>query len=697
MPRVTDPLYTLPNFSHRERRATLLAALVFLGVDTLLAFEAASQYLAHRWGHHAALGPAWSRAAAYPVPALLAGAGTVAAALLAASLIPPLRRRALAWVPAVGALVLAATAPLYPPWAVLVWTARYDQVSEALPALDAARNVLAAALVLFMLPALVYVRARLRANRPVGDTHGSSRWATPAEVRATGLLAVRPGVVVGAYRVGRTRQHLVSSGEDHCLLYAPSGSGKTACLVIPTLLSWPHSAVVLDIKGELFHYTAGYRREHLGNLVLRFDPACVDGSAARYNPLAAIPRGDGDVRATQVLADMLVDPDGKLAERTFWTDSAQALHTALILHTLWVGRDKSLAGCLDLLASPARPFHETCKLMLRAVHDPALTAGWVDPSTGLLTATHPVVSAAARALLDMDERVRSSVVASTRVHLELWRDPVVAGNTAAADFAVRDLVQHERPVTLYLTVSPADLSRLRGLLRIVLQQLCTGLTERMDFDAATNRPRVHHPLLFVLDEFTSLGKMEFFARNLAYLRGYGIRVFLSFQALAQLIALYGRYQAITANCNVQAAFHVNDVETSELLSKSLGTTTVSFEREQRAGKALGLHMPRASVAPTESARPLRTPDELRRLPAGEAIVLVAGHPPVLAERWPYFRDPELARRAAVPPPPLSDRIPTRTAWDEPPRAATPGGGEPPPVAPLSRRELDELLATATPE
>jgi len=107
--------------------------------------------------------------------------------------------------------------------------------------------------------------------------------------------------------------------------------------------------------------------------------------------------------------------------------------------------------------------------------------------------------------------------------LDLYRDPILAQNTAVSDFALEDLVSHERPVSLYLTVPPSDLSRTRPLVRLLLNQACRRLTERMDFSAGRGRGAGKHPLLLKLDEFAALGKLQFFQESLAYLAGHDIR------------------------------------------------------------------------------------------------------------------------------------------------------------------------------
>jgi len=180
---------------------------------------------------------------------------------------------------------------------------------------------------------------------------------------------------------------------------------------------------------------------------------------------------------------------------------------------------------------------------------------------------------------------------------------------------------------------------MRPLLRIVLNQISRQLTREVRRD--------RRPVLLMLDEFTALGKLDFMHRGIGYFRGYQVRVFISIQSLEQLFQIYGQHQSIGANCGVQIAYGANDVATAKLLSEMTGMRTVEYRRESRNGGVFGGSR---SESETEAGRPLLSPDEVRRLPEDEALIYVAGCAPIRGARVPYWRDRELARRAAVPPP-----------------------------------------------
>ena len=163
-----------------------------------------------------------------------------------------------------------------------------------------------------------------------------------------------------------------------------------------------------------------------------------------------------------------------------WNLTANDLLVGVILHVLHAERDKTFRGCLTFLADPNRPIENALSQMLTTVHDLTGRCGWTDPTTGQPTRTHHVVAGAARALLNKSENERSSVVSSAVKFLNLYRDPIVAQNTETCDFALKDLPGGDRPVSLYLTTPPSDITRTRPLLRLLLNQLGRRLTETLD-------------------------------------------------------------------------------------------------------------------------------------------------------------------------------------------------------------------------
>src|SRR5882757_4411380 len=308
-------------------------------------------------------------------------------------------------------------------------------------------------------------------------TYGSARWATKDEIRAAGLLGP-DGVVLGRFE----RDYLRHDGPEHVLCFAPTRSGKGVGLVIPTLLTWPGSAIVHDIKGENWELTSGWRARF--GRVLLFDPT--NPNSAGYNPLLEVRRGDTEVRDVQNVADILVDPEGALERRNHWEKTSHSLLVGAILHVLYAEADKTLAGVANFLSDPRRPIAMTLRAMMTTPH--------------LGDRPHPVVASAARELLNKSENERSGVLSTAMSFLGLYRDPVVAKVTSRCDWRIDDLVDRDRPATLYLVVPPSDISRTKPLVRLVLNQIGRRLTEELKA-----RP---HRMLLMLDEFPALGRLD---------------------------------------------------------------------------------------------------------------------------------------------------------------------------------------------
>jgi type IV secretion system protein VirD4 len=199
------------------------------------------------------------------------------------------------------------------------------------------------------------------------------------------------------------------------------------------------------------------------------------------------------------------------------------------------------------------------------------------------------------------------------------------------------------------------------LVRLLIQQIGRRLTESLHFEDGRAVAHTRHRLLFLMDEFPSLGRLEFFETQLAFLAGYGVQAFLIVQDLSQLYAAYGRDESIVSNCGIRVAFAPNRIETARLLSDMAGTMTVHRSRRMYSGHRLSPWLSHVMASEEESQRPLLTPDEALRLPDDATLVFRAGHRPIYAEKLRYYEDPRLLSRARIPAPRASDRI-ASSAW-----------------------------------
>jgi type IV secretion system protein VirD4 len=416
------------------------------------------------------------------------------------------------------------------------------------------------------------------------------------------------------------------------MAFAPTRSGKGVGLVVPTLLSWTGSAVVHDIKAENWQLTAGWRS--LFSHCLLFDPT--DLRSARYNPLLEIRRGPNEVRDAQNVADILVDPEGALERRNHWEKTSHSLLVGAILHVLHAEEVKTLARVAGFLSDPQRDLAATLRVMMTTNH----------LGTPECPQVHPVVASAARELLNKSENERSGVLSTAMSFLALYRDPIVSEVTSRCDWRIADLVEAERPVSLYLVVPPSDISRTKPLMRLVLNQIGRRLTEKLEGQGTQAR---RHKLLLMLDEFPALGRLDFFETGLAFMAGYGIRAFLVAQSLNQVEKAYGEHNSILDNCHVRVAFATNDERTARRISDALGTATEQRAMRNYAGHRLAPWLAHVMVSRQETARPLLTTGEVMQLPPSDALVMVSGMAPIRARKLRYYEDRAFRARLAPPP------------------------------------------------
>ncbi|MDG6882829.1 Conjugal transfer protein traG [Phocoenobacter uteri] len=517
----------------------------------------------------------------------------------------------------------------------------------------------------------IYVVAQSNSSKSKANEflHGSAEWATEKDVKNAGLLEGE-GVYVGGWIDDKGQfNYLRHSGPEHVLTFAPTRSGKGVGLILPTLLSWPHSTFVSDLKGELYALTSGWRKNHANNKILKFEPASSSG-CARWNPLDEIRIGsENEIADAQNLAILVVDPNGK-GLRDHWQKTSYMLLVGLILHVIYKSKIDdtvipSLAGVDALLADPKYASDDEKKAMqglwnemLHNLHIDGLKA-------------HPVVSAAGKDMLDKPEDEGGSVLSTLKTYLSLYRDPIVAKNTNVSDFKLRQLMDYSDPVSLYAIAQPTDKERLKPLMRIMVNMVIRLNAGGMDFKNGRAVANYKHRLLMMLDELPSLGKLEILQESLAFLAGYGIKAYLICQDTTQLRSRetgYGPEESITSNCHVQIAYQPNRLETAEYLSKMTGITTVTKEKITTSGKRVSVMDSQVSRSVEEISRPLMTADEVQRMPgpkkdldgsiveSGDMLVFVTGYPAIYGKQPLYFKDPIFQKRSEIPAPVKSDLL-----------------------------------------
>lgn len=622
--------------------------------------------------------------------------------------------------PALGTpLKRIGTTSVYQPFSWIVWGWQYctsqDQRLRQ-PLFEGEMIVLAGSFLGVAFFFVITNRRSRKLSENSEDLHGSARWAAEDDVRRTGLLSSPQGVYVGGWAADNSSRihYLRHNGPEHVLAFAPTRSGKGVGLVIPTLLAWNESAIVYDIKGENWARTAGFRA-NCGHLCFKFSPV-EPGNSSRFNPLSEVRLFTArDVSDAQNIANMIVRTGEDSPQERYWQDAAASIAAGMILHVCYEASLNGRVACLSDLAhvftTPGQSFRETLAELISFQHDPHFSHKWRMPN-GDRTATHPVVKEKVQEMLDKEDKDFGGVLSTAKTALTLYSDPLVAQNTSASDFTINDLVNHSRPVSLYLVVPPSDKIRLRPLIRLMFTMVVNRLTERMVFEGAEQKKN-RHRLLLLIDEFPSLNRMEIFADALSYMAGYGLKAYLITQDIRQIVDAYGNNESIVSNCHVRIAFAPNQFETAELLSKMTGVMTVPKASYNFSGSRFSPVMPHVNASVDHIERPLMTPDEVLRLAPsrkegdglaeritapGQMLIFVSGHYPILGTQMLYFLDPVLSSRADIATPTTFHQIDLgkivpQKAFDRTPNRISKPELIPPDTTPLTEAEkgfIEEL-------
>jgi type IV secretion system protein VirD4 len=606
------------------------------------------------------------------------------------------------------------TTPIYEPFHWVLWIIRYAAIED--PAIrhvvyTGAGIAVGSMFTAMMLSIFINLYHNKNLLDNTEDLHGSARWATTKDLHETGLLTTTQGVYVGAWKDERSQlRYLKHDGPEHIVAFAPTRSGKGVSLVIPTLLAWQGSCIVNDIKGENWDITSGFR-ERAGQTCLRFAPVEMDRErrGVRFNPLAEIRvNTERDVSDAQNLAEMLCQkPHSKADDDDYFRDGAVSLLTGLILHVCYIAFEKGRrsgqlggstatftdlrsalspifrdadqndmggtgsTGQSDKMNAQQALFREHLTIIRDMNHDYKDEDGeWHNQwqsTDGAFTGNHPAIAEAMQNMLVRADREFASVHGSAIKPLRLYADPLVSYSVGGSDFRISDLVNAEKPVSLYLVVPVSDQDRLAPLVRLMYTMFVNRLTESFD-DSRSYK----HRLLLMIDEFPTLGKMPIFASALAYMGGYGLKAYLIAQDVEQITEYYGEHESVTSNCHIRLAFSPNKMKTAELVSDMLGTQTIQRASLSFSGERTKNVLSTVSKTVEHVERPLMTPDEVTRLraaikqgegksqkiiEAGEMLIIVSGSYPIRGTQLLFFKDEELLRRSKMKPARVRGNLP----------------------------------------
>lgn len=494
-------------------------------------------------------------------------------------------------------------------------------------------------------------------NRVQIDVHGKARFAETKDIKKMGLRAknglisgftgplptknygkpvnrfgkeVDDGGVVKVADIGRltSKNLLTYGGPEHMILYAPTRSGKGVGVVIPNLLNWPDSAVVLDIKKENWTKTAGFRAAN-GQEVFMFDPLEPNSKTHRWNPLASVRRHtEMQVDDLQRLAALFIPLSDK---DPFFDLSAR---NAFVGVGGYLAETPSLPFTLGEIYRQLTLSEDFVKTYRKRIADRE------DEGRPLSVQTVSVLND----FMSKSDNTFESVKGSITSHLGLYVNPLVDRATSASDFDFADL--RKKRMTIYVGITPNNISRLSPLFNLFFQTCVDANMQELP----EHNPDLKFKVLLCMDEFAAAGKMQTFKDGIAFFAGYGLKVLTILQSPSQLSDIYGRDGAdvYMANAGVEIIYTPKLQKDAKELSDTLGTRGVDSTSEtkqkhfaQRKG---------ASINTSQTRRDLMMPQELRALDQSKEIILVSGHPPVMANKIRYYAEAAFLERSAIPAP-----------------------------------------------
>ncbi|PPU91745.1 type IV secretory system conjugative DNA transfer family protein [Xanthomonas albilineans] len=473
----------------------------------------------------------------------------------------------------------------------------------------------------FGLPVMLYlimVYAMLRTKVP--DLYGNVRWARSGDLSRHDVLKDDPHGLI-ACRFGR---RFIRIKSKHLLLAASTRGGKGVSVVIPNLLAWLESAVILDVKREAWEKTAGQRAKY-GKVYL-FDPFSDDGSTHRWNPLGYV-RLDPNHRNGDIVAIAATLYKEMSGDNPFWPAIARKTFTAACeyLFDQYVSKKRTapetdlptLGGVYRLLAGADLKHGQSLQQYLaELLKQPMLGS---HARTGLNN------------LAGLAPETFTSAIETALAPLNIFSNPIVDAATSDNDF---DLSKLRKTVqSIYVGVSPAKLIEAKGVLNLFFEQ-AIKLNGR---ELPEHNPDLKYQCMFMLDEFTALGRVEIVPVAVGWVAGYGIRIVIVIQSIAQLESVYGADTArgLITNLGVRIVFTPREQRDAEEYSKMLGETTVRRRQRTQSYGQGNSH----SYTEVLDRRPLMNPDEVKGLAPDKAIVFIEGIGyPILADKIFYYKD-----------------------------------------------------------
>ena len=449
--------------------------------------------------------------------------------------------------------------------------------------------------------------------------HGDARFANAGDLSSAGLFKKeKTGIVVGKFGGKLVRL----GGQQFVILAAPTRSGKGVGVVIPNLLDYQESMVVLDIKQENFDLTSGWRASQ-GQKVFLFNPFAEDRRTHRWNPLTYV-SADPAFRVSDLMAiAAMLYPDGS-DDQKFWVSQARNAFMAFALY-LFENRDDEVALGFPGGQAPT----------LGAIYRLSSGDGTDLRKFFQQLAQRPFLSDKSKQafanLLSQADETFASIMGTFKEPLNAWINPVLDAATSADDFDLTDL--RKQKMTIYIGIQPNKLAESRLIINLFFSQIINLNTRELP----QANPALKHQVLLLMDEFTAIGRVDIIASAVSYMAGYNVRLLPIIQSMAQLDATYGKdvSRTIITNHALQILYAPREQQDANDYSEMLGYTTIRKRNKSRSnGQSTSV-----TTSHSEERRALMLPQELKAMGNDTEVFLYEGIPhPVKCDKIRYYKD-----------------------------------------------------------
>lgn len=460
-----------------------------------------------------------------------------------------------------------------------------------------------------------------------GVLSDGARWMKLADVTEASALTTKrtnSSLLLGTLE-GRD---IYFNGHESLLTVGGAGSGKSQGLVIPNLLLNPGSAIVLDVKGELWNLTAAHRAKHFGP-VYRFSPLDPDGRSHRFNPFDFVSRAPQQAAVDcEVFTNQIIIPNPKLQD-PYWENKGRDFTWAFAtMLALTASKPFRTLDRLSELASlpltePAASFDDAPSLLpdAESLINLMIKLGHTHDIPDLIQAANALKSGAGGQRLE-------SVLDAARRYLSIFaRSKSLRAATSASDWHPTDL-RRKPGTTIYIVIPDTDLKTYAPIVRLMFFQHVRLLKPQLA------RPD-EAPITFFLDEMPQLGNFQSILTLQDTGRGAGLRLWMFAQTVGQILDAYGkeRGEGLIGGSRIRTYLQP-DQQTADTLSKAFGQTRQLF---------------------TGDKKPLASVDELMGRPFADQVIVQArsDYPARLQRQMAYATLSHLMTQ----PPPQVPRLP----------------------------------------